>query len=114
MWRKIINVAVITGIIGFVPQWVNSQSNALTINDCIQIAVKNNSSLKNAERRVEIAGSNVTSARSVILPTLNASFNPRRTFQAPAGPILESVQEIDPQTISADISNTPSQTMSTR
>lgn len=84
MWRKIINIAVIIIIIGFVPQWVYSQTNALTINDCIQIAIKNNSNLKNAQRRVDIAGTNVTSARSNILPSLSASLNPSRTFQSAA------------------------------
>ncbi len=84
MWRKMIILGVIIGICGFILQRASAQTSALTINDCIQIAVKNNSNLKNAQRRVDIAGSNVTTARSFILPSLNASFNPSRTFQSAA------------------------------
>lgn len=97
MWRKIIILGVLIGVCG-IPQWINAQTNALTINDCIQIAIKNNSSLKNAQRRVDIAGSNVTSARSNILPSISASFNPSSTFRAEAGPYLQDVPVRNPQT----------------
>ncbi|MBN2091202.1 TolC family protein [candidate division KSB1 bacterium] len=51
--------------------------NALSLKDCIQIAIKNNSQLKNAERNVSIANSGVTSSYSHILPqvSLNASLS---------------------------------------
>ena len=98
MWRKMIILGVIIGICGFIPQRVSAQTSPLTINDCIQIAIKNNSNLKNSRRRVDIAGSNITSARATIMPSLNASFTPSRRFQSEAGPYLQDVPVQDPQT----------------
>ncbi|GEM_PF-230133 len=53
----------------------------LTLKDCIQIAINNNSQLKNAERNVSIANSGVTSAYSYILPQVNISASLSQTHQ---------------------------------
>ncbi len=54
---------------------------ALTLQNCIEIALKNNSQLRNAERRVEIAGTIVTAARANLLPHVNASLGSGKYIQ---------------------------------
>ncbi len=54
---------------------------ALTLQDCIEIALKNNSQLRNAERRVEIAGTSVTTAMANLLPRVNASIGSGKYIQ---------------------------------
>ncbi len=82
----------------FGAQGLLAQNTALTIRDCIQYALKNNAQLKNAERQVRIAGTNVTSSRSSILPQVSASFSSRRIYQAEQGPFLQEVPIRDPET----------------
>jgi outer membrane protein len=98
MWRRLIILGVIAGVCSINTDQAFSQARALTIRDCIQIALRNNSDLKNAERRIDLAASGVTSARANILPSINASFSPARTFQAEQGPFLADVPIIDPGT----------------
>ncbi len=45
----------------------------LTLKECIDMALQNNSSVRNAERQMNIAGTNVMTARAAILPTINTS-----------------------------------------
>lgn len=47
----------------------------LTLEECVQIALQQNSTLLNSQRRYEIAGKDVVSARSDYLPTVNAFFS---------------------------------------
>ncbi len=54
---------------------------ALTLQDCIEIALKNNSQLRNAERRVEMAGTSVTTAMANLLPHINASLGSYKYVQ---------------------------------
>lgn len=54
---------------------------ALSVKECIQIAIKNNSQLKNAERDVSIAQSGVTSSYSYILPKVDMSASLSKTHQ---------------------------------
>lgn len=75
-----------------------AQPKTLTIEDCIRIALKNNPQLKNAERQLRLAGTNVTTAMSAILPNLSASFSSSRRYQAPQGPYLQEIPVPDPQT----------------
>ena len=98
MWRKLIILGVIAGLSAVHTGLAHSQTTALTIRDCIQIALKNNSSLKNAERRMQLAISNVTTARANILPSLTVSSNASRIFQAQQGPFKVDVPIIDPAT----------------
>ncbi|MGH7491543.1 MAG: TolC family protein [bacterium] len=53
----------------------------LTIKECIQLALQHNSTLLNAERRRRVAGTQVTMARSGILPTLDLSLSSARSQQ---------------------------------
>ena len=56
-------------------------SQPLTIKECIQLALQNNATLRNAERRRRIAGTQVTAARSGVLPSLDLSLSSSRTQQ---------------------------------
>ncbi|MDZ7291037.1 MAG: TolC family protein [candidate division KSB1 bacterium] len=49
------------------------ESRPLTLDECVAIALRDNSTLRNAERRAQIAGTNVMSARAGILPAINAT-----------------------------------------
>ncbi len=75
-----------------------AQKSALTIEDCIQLALKNNPQLRNAEHQMNLAATSVTSARANILPSLSSSVNTSRRFQAEQGPYLQEVPIRDPQT----------------
>jgi outer membrane protein len=53
---------------------VAQEEPALTLQDCIQIALKNNSQLRNAQRNVEVSGTYVTAAYANLLPRISSSF----------------------------------------
>jgi outer membrane protein TolC len=53
----------------------------LTLKECIQFALQNNSELRNAERRRRISGTQVASSRAGILPSLNFSLSASRSEQ---------------------------------
>ena len=53
----------------------------LTLKECIQLALQNNSELRNAERRMRISGTQVASSRAGILPSLNFSLSASRSEQ---------------------------------
>ncbi len=55
----------------------------LSLDECIEIALKNNSQLKNAERDIDLARTDIISARSALLPTIDASFMSGRYIQGP-------------------------------
>jgi outer membrane protein TolC len=58
--------------------WVNlafaQNGRPLTLKECIDIALRSNSSVLNAERQMHVAGTNVMTARSAVLPSINTSF----------------------------------------
>ncbi|MBN1540692.1 TolC family protein [candidate division KSB1 bacterium] len=54
---------------------------SLTLEECIDVALKNNSTLRNAERQVEAAGTQVTDAWSALLPTVSSSFSAGKYIQ---------------------------------
>lgn len=54
----------------------------LSLDQCVEIALKNNSQLKNAERSTNIAKAGVTSSYSGILPQVDASVTAGRYHQA--------------------------------
>ena len=62
----------------------------LTLAELIEIALANNSQLRNAERQVAIAGTNVTSAYSQVLPRVNTSFQSGKYIQG-ARTVLQDV-----------------------
>lgn len=53
----------------------------LTLQQCITIALENNSTLRVAQQQLNIAGTNVTSATAAWLPQINSSFNTGRYIQ---------------------------------
>jgi len=56
-------------------------SRPLTLEECIGIAMKNNSSLKTATYQVDRAGSNVTGSYSSVLPRITSTFSSGRFIQ---------------------------------
>lgn len=50
---------------------VFSQVDTLTINDCIEIALKNNPQIKLAESNVELSSSNLKSSMSALYPQIS-------------------------------------------
>lgn len=70
----------------------------LTLDECVAIAVRDNSTLRNAERRAQIAGANVMTARASILPTLSTSLSSGK-FEQGDRTLLDDVPVgIDPVT----------------
>jgi len=47
----------------------------LTLEECVAIALRDNSTLRNAERRAQIAGTNVMTSRAAILPEISTSLS---------------------------------------
>lgn len=47
----------------------------MTLEECIGVALKENSAVRNAERQVNVAGTRVMAARSAVLPRVNTSFS---------------------------------------
>lgn len=72
---------------------------ALTLQECIDIALQNNSSLRIADYQVKSAGTNVTTARASFLPRVNSSFDAGKYIQG-ARVVKADVPTgaIDPQT----------------
>jgi outer membrane protein len=75
-----------------------AQPQSLSIRDCIQIALKNNPDLKNADRRIRLAGTGVTLSRANILPSFGINLSGSRAFQSEQGPYLRDVPIQDPVT----------------
>ncbi len=53
----------------------------LSLDDCIKLALENNSQLKNKKRDVQLAGTDVTLARSSLLPVINSTFGSGKFIQ---------------------------------
>ncbi len=74
------------------------QSDSLSLKECIDIALQNNSQLRLAEHQVELATTNITTARSNWLPQVDVSTNAGRIIQGPRN-LKENVPvDIDPVT----------------
>lgn len=73
------------------------QSGPLTLEECVQIALQRNSSYLNAQRQARIAETQVTTARSRLLPSLNTSFSSGR-FRQGTSTFKRDVPIIDTQT----------------
>jgi outer membrane protein len=70
----------------------------LRLPDCIEIALENNSTLRNAERRVEFAGADVTSAWSSVLPRINSSISSGKYIQGARRMKTDVPRGMDPET----------------
>jgi len=81
-------------IILFFLQTLNmfSQNNTTTYNlqECIDIALKNNLDLKSAELRAEISDINFKQSKNALLPTLNANYNIGKTSGRSIDPFTNS------------------------
>ena len=71
----------------------------LTLDDCIKIALKNNSQLRNANRDVEMANSGITQAYSNILPQLDMSLNFGKRHQGEVSYLQDVPTEYESYTI---------------
>lgn len=70
----------------------------LTLDECVATALRDNSTLRNAERRAQIAGTNVMTTRASVLPTLSASLSSGK-FEQGSRTLLDDVPVgIDPVT----------------
>ncbi|MDZ7343154.1 MAG: TolC family protein, partial [candidate division KSB1 bacterium] len=73
-------------------------SRPLTLDECVAIALRDNSTLRNAERRAQIAGTNVISARAGILPQITTSLSSGRIQQGDRTVLGDVPIGIDPST----------------
>jgi outer membrane protein TolC len=62
-----------TVLLGINPAFTQN-GRPLNLQECIDIALRNNSSVRNAERQMQLAGVDVMTARAAILPQVNTSF----------------------------------------
>ncbi|TDI86966.1 MAG: TolC family protein [Caldithrix sp.] len=69
----------------------------LTLEECMQIALKNNSQMRKAIYQVDRAGANVKGSYSSVLPVVTSSFTSSRTHQAERVDTRE-IQLVDPTT----------------
>ncbi len=70
----------------------------LTLDQCIDIALKTNSQLRNAERQVEVSGTQLTDAWSSFLPTVNTSFSSGKFIQGARSTRMDVPVDVDPVT----------------
>ncbi len=80
----IATLAILLGILsgGSNAQESSSQNGAvLTLDQCIKLALENNSTLRNAERNYQIAGTSVVASRSDLLPRVNVNLSSGRFRQ---------------------------------
>lgn len=75
-----------------------SEGDLLTLSDCIQIALENNSQLRIAGRNVDVSVTDQVIARSYMLPTLSTSFGSGKFIQGERILQLDVPVGIDPNT----------------
>lgn len=74
------------------------QNVKLTLEECVDIALKNNSQLRVAQHQVELAATSVTSARASWLPSVNTSFSSGKFIQGAREVKTDVPVGIDPVT----------------
>jgi len=82
--RTFATLAILLGILagGSNAQESSNQNGVvLTLDQCIKLALENNSSLRNAERNYHIAGTSVATSRAGLLPRVNVSLSSGRFRQ---------------------------------
>jgi outer membrane protein len=70
----------------------------LTLQECIAIALENNSTLRVAEQQLQLAGTNVTTATAAWLPQINSSFSTGRYVQGARVDKTDVPVGVDPET----------------
>lgn len=78
---------------------------ALTLEQCIEIALKNNSEFKNAAYQVDRSGADVTASYSTFLPRINSSFQADRSTVG-ASTNLRNIPQVAPATL-VDVNGQP-------
>ncbi len=73
-------------------------SRPLTLEECVGIALRENSTLRNAERRKQIAGTNVIAARAGLLPRTDVSLSSGRIQQGDRTLLDDVPVGVDPNT----------------
>ena len=69
-----------------------------SLEDCIQLALKKNSQLRNASRQTDLASTNVVTARSGVLPRINSSFSLGKYVSGPRVRLMDVPVGFDPIT----------------
>ncbi len=62
------------------PHSFSQETKKLSLKDCIEVALKNNSQLHNGEKDVQLANADFATARSYILPNISSSFYAGRSI----------------------------------
>ncbi len=78
---------------------------ALTLQKCIEIALKNNSDFKNAAYQVDRSGADVMASYSTILPRIGSNFQMNRSTDG-ASTNLRNIAQVTPVTL-VDVNNQP-------
>src|SRR5574341_1072295 len=82
MRKAIFSVILLAALVRLTNSAFAHNGRPLTLNEAVAMALRDNSALRNAERRAQIAGTNVTAARAGVLPSLNFSLSVSRSHQA--------------------------------
>ncbi|HNW58355.1 MAG TPA: TolC family protein [bacterium] len=92
----ILMVTLLLGIGGALAQ--ESASADLSLQECIAIALENNSTLRVAQKNLDIAGANVTTATAAWLPQISSSFSTGKYIQGARVDKTDVPSGIDPET----------------
>jgi len=76
----------------------SQESKKLSLKDCIETALEKNSQLKNAERDIKLANTDITTTRSALLPNINAYFSSGRYIQGERRRKTDVPVGVDPET----------------
>ncbi len=97
MFRGALALLLVLAFI-FAPSTSAAQNGEVySLEKCIELALRNNSSLKSAGYEVDRAGASVQGSYSNVLPTISSSFNSSRTFRGESVDTRD-VQAVDPVT----------------
>ncbi|MGH7456100.1 MAG: TolC family protein, partial [bacterium] len=80
MRKSIFSVILLAALVMLANSAFAQNGRPLTLNETVAMALRDNSALRNAERRAQIAGANVTAARAGVLPSLNFSLSASRSY----------------------------------
>ena len=98
MRNKQIVVLCLSAILFLFVHQAKSQDKILSLDQCIEIALENNSDLRNAGREVDYSKANVVSARAIFLPSVNSSFSSSRAIQGPRQVKMDVPVGVDSET----------------
>lgn len=96
MLRRFTFITLFFVLFGFVA--LQAQTTPLTLKECVQIAMENNSNVVNAQHQVKISDASVTIARSALLPNVSANLNSGQWRIGPSEYLQEVPVKFDPVT----------------